>query len=132
VGTIRLGSSGTNLLQPNRLHTNPESPRFAAFTVTGLLTFTLTPFMMIRGKSTMVKLSLHRPELILAGLIAGIVPVLGYTAFSLGYVGYVTTLFKLSTLMTVIWNFLFLKERGIAQRLLASLVMVIGAVLIAI
>jgi hypothetical protein len=34
--------------------------------------------------------------------------------------------------MTVIWNFLFLKERGIAQRLLASLVMVIGAVLIAI
>jgi uncharacterized membrane protein len=58
--------------------------------------------------------------------------ILGYTAFSLGYVGYVTTLFKLSTLMTVIWSFVFLKERGMAQRLPASLVMVIGAILIAV
>jgi uncharacterized membrane protein len=65
-----------------------------------------------------------------AGLIAGVAPVLGYTAFSLGPVGYVTTLFRLSTLMTVIWSYLFLNERGIAQRLPASFVMVIGAILI--
>ena len=114
------------------LHTNPESPRFATFAATTLLVFILTPAVIVRGKSAIVKLSLRRRELILAGLIAGVAPVLGYTAFSLGFVGYVTTLFKLSTLMTVIWSFLFLKERGLAQRLPASLVMVLGAILIAV
>ena len=113
------------------LHTNPESPQFAAFAATTLLTIILTPAVIVHGKPAIVKLSLHRRELILTGLIAGIAPVLGYTAFSLGLVGYVTTLFKLSALMTVIWSSLFLKERGLAQRLPASLVMVLGTILIA-
>ena len=111
-------------------HTTPESPRFAAFIATILLTFLLTPLVLARGKSAITKLSLHRRDLLLAALIAGIAPVLGYTAFSLGPIGYVTTLFRLSTLMTVIWSFLLLHERGIAQRLPASLVMVIGVVFI--
>ena len=113
------------------LHTNPESPRFAAFVATALLTLILTPVVIARGKSAISKLSLHRRELFFAGLIAGIAPVLGYTALSLGFVGYVTTLFRLSTLMTVIWSFLFLKEHGLAQRLPGSVVMVMGAILIA-
>ena len=111
-------------------HTYPESPRFAAFIATMLLTFILTPLVMPRGKVAITKLSLHGRDLILAALIAGIAPVLGYTAFSLGPVGYMTTLFKLSTLMTVIWSFLFLNEHGIAHRLPASFIMVIGAILI--
>lgn len=113
------------------LHTNPERPRFAAFVITSLLAFILTPLVIARGRPAIAKLSLRRPELILAGLIAGIAPVLGYTAFSLGLVGYVTTLFKLSTLMTILWSSLLLKERGLARRLPASLVMVVGAILIA-
>lgn len=112
------------------LHTNPESPRFAAFAATALLTLILTPAVIARGRPSIGKLFLHRREFFLAGLIAGIAPVLGYTAFSLGFVGYVTTLFKLSILMTMVWSFLFLKERGLAQRLPASLVMVIGVILI--
>ncbi len=112
------------------LHTNPESPPFAAFIVDVLLIATLTPAVIARGQSSIKKLLIHRREFFLAGLIAGIAPVLGYTAFSLGFVGYVTTLFKLSTLMTMLWSFLFLKERGLAQRLPASMVMVIGVILI--
>jgi drug/metabolite transporter (DMT)-like permease len=111
-------------------HTNPESPRFAAFVVDALLVASLTPTVIARGRSSIEKLLFHRREFFLAGLIAGIAPVLGYTAFSLGFVGYVTALFKLSTLMTMVWSFLFLKERGLAQRLPASLVMIIGVVLI--
>ena len=111
-------------------HTYPESPRFAAFTATMLLTFILSPWVMMRGKSAINKLAQHRRDVFLAALIAGVAPVLGYTAFSLGPVGYVTTLFRLSTLMTVIWSFLFLYEHGITRRLPASFVMVIGAILI--
>lgn len=96
------------------LHTAPKNPRFAAFVGTALLALILTPAAAARGGSAIVKLSLHRRELILAGLIAGVAPVLGYIAFSLGLVGYVTTLFKFSTLLTVIWSSLFLKERGLS------------------
>jgi uncharacterized membrane protein len=112
------------------LHTNPENPRFAAFVATAFLALMLTPAVVARGKSALSKLALHRGDLFIAGLIAGIAPVLGYTAFSLGLVGYVTTLFRISTLLTVVWSFLFLKERGLAQRLPGSLVMVMGAILI--
>lgn len=113
------------------LHTNPESPRLAAFVVDALLVALLTPTVIARGRSSIERLLFHRREFFLAGLVAGIAPVLGYTAFSLGLVGYVATLFKLSTLMTMLWSFLFLKERGLAQRLPASLVMVVGVILIA-
>jgi len=122
----------TPLLEKTAIqHTNPESPRFAAFTATGLLVIILTPAVIRRRASSVGKLFLHRRELALAGLIAGTAPVLGYTALSLGLVGYVTTLFKLSTVLTVIWGFLFLKERGLANRLPGSAVMVAGAILIA-
>lgn len=113
------------------LHTNPESPPFAAFIVEALLVATLTPAVIARGQSSIQKLLIHRREFFLAALIAGIAPVLGYTAFNLGLVGYVTTLFKFSTLITLLWSFLFLKERGLAQRLPASMLMVIGVILIA-
>lgn len=112
-------------------HTNPESPRFAAFVATALLTLILTPAVIVKSRQAVSKLFLHRRDLFFAGLIAGIAPVLGYTALSLGLAGYVTTLFKLSTLMTVIWSSLFLKEVRVAQRLPGSVVMVIGAILIA-
>lgn len=111
-------------------HTYPESPRFAAFIATILLTLILTPPVVAQGRSTVANLSRQHRNLLLAVLIAGTAPVLGYTAFSLGPLGYVTTLFRLSTLMTVIWSFLLLNEHGIGQRLPASLVMVIGVVFI--
>jgi len=112
-------------------HTSPESPRFAAFVATALLAILLTPAVVARGRPAIGKLFLHHREWLLAALIAGSAPILGYTAFSLGFVGYVTTLFKLSTVMTVVWGVLFLKELHMAQRLPGSLVMVVGAILIA-
>lgn len=111
-------------------HTYPESPRFAAFIATILLTLILTPPVVAQGRSTVANLSRQHRNLLLAALIAGTAPVLGFTAFSLGPLGYVATLFRLSTLMTVIWSFLLLNEHGISQRLPASLVMVIGVVFI--
>jgi uncharacterized membrane protein len=112
-------------------HTSPESPRVVAFVATALLAILLTPAVAVSGRPALGKLFLHRREWLLAALIAGSAPILGYTAFSLGFVGYVTTLFKLSTIMTVLWGSLFLKERNLAQRLPGSLMMVAGAMLTA-
>jgi uncharacterized membrane protein len=49
----------------------------------------------------------------------------------MGPVGYVTALFKLSAVLTVLWGWLFLKEHDAYQRLPGAVVMVIGGVLVA-
>lgn len=111
-------------------HTFPESPRLVALAVNILLVGLLTPIVLWRGRTALGLLAHRRRAWLLATLIAGITPALGYTAFSLGLVGYVTALFRFSTVFTVIWGAWLLGEPGLRQRLPASMVMTIGAVLI--
>lgn len=111
-------------------HTFPENPPFAALAVNGLLVGLLTPVALSHGRPAIDSLVHQRHEWLPAALIAGIAPALGYTAFSLGLVGYVTTLFRLSTVLTVFWSGWLLGESGLRQRIPASIVMVVGAILI--
>lgn len=113
-------------------HTFPSNPRFAALAVNASLVILLTPFALRPGGAGVGSLLNRRRDWLIAALIAGVAPTLGYTALSLGLVGYVTTLFRLSAIFTVIWSAVFLKESGLRQRLPASMVMVVGAILIAI
>lgn len=111
-------------------HTSPENPWLVALAVNGLLVGLLTPFVLRAGRLVFAPLIRQKRNWLLAALIAGIAPVLGYTAISLGLVGYVTTLFRLSAVFTVIWGAWLLGESGLRQRLPASIIMVVGAVLI--
>jgi uncharacterized membrane protein len=111
-------------------HPAPTSPRFATFVVETLLVLLLTTPALRHGRSSLINLCLYRRELLLAGLIAGSAPVLGYTAFSLRPVGCVSTLFEFGSVATVIWGALFLKEHSLRGRLPATLAMVFGAILI--
>ena len=63
----------------------------------------------------------HPRLLLLASLIAGIAPLFGFTAIALGLVGYVTTIFKLSALFTILWAKLYLGEGQIRERLLGDI-----------
>ena len=111
-------------------HTFPESPRLVALAVNGLLVGLLTPVALRHGRSAILTLAHRRREWLLAALIAGTAPALGYTAIALGLVGYVTTLFRFSAVFTVIWGGLLLGEPDLRQRLPASIVIVAGAILI--
>ncbi len=112
-------------------HTFPENPRLVALVVNGLLVSLLTPVVLRSGRLALTLLIRRKRDWLLAALIAGTAPVLGYTALSLGLVGYVTTLFRLSAVFTVIWGAWLLGESGLRQRLPAAIIMVIGAILIA-
>ncbi len=73
----------------------------------------------------------HPRTLALVVLIAGIAPLFGFTAIALGLVGYVTTLFKLSAVLTILWARVFLHEGQIRERLLGASVMLVGGILVA-
>jgi uncharacterized membrane protein len=120
-------------------HMTPPSGPFVALTGTVLLVVFLTPTAFLSSGQTATPkerrgwhgLRLHPRALLLAVLIAGIAPLFGFTAIALGLVGYVTALFKLSAVFTIVWAWLFLGEENIRQRLLGAVVMLIGGVLIA-
>ncbi len=68
----------------------------------------------------------HPRLLLLASHIAGIAPLFGFTAITLGLVGYVTPIFKRSALFPILWAKLFLGEGQIRERLLGATVMMVG------
>ena len=120
-------------------HMRPPNGPFVALTGTALMVALLTPNAFLApGKTDTPEenrglrgLLLHPRALLLALLIAGIAPLFGFTAIALGLVGYVTALFKLSAVFTIMWAWLFLGEKNIRQRLLGAVVMLIGGALIA-
>ena len=110
-------------------HTIPENPPMVAFVTTLLTVVLLIPALWRRATDLLDQLRRHRRLFGAAGLISGVAPLFGFSAIALGYVGYVTALFKLGAVFTVVWGALLLKEPGLRERLPATLVMVIGGLL---
>jgi uncharacterized membrane protein len=121
-------------------HMTPRSGPFVALAGTALMVVLLTPNAFLSsGKTNLPEekrglhgLRFHPRALLVAVLIAGLAPLFGFTAIALGFVGYVTALFKLSAALTIVWAWLFLSEENIHQRLFGAVVMLIGGALIAI
>lgn len=82
-------------------------------------------------KSSLAGLGTHPRLFLTAAVLAGVAPLFGFTAIALGPVAYVTALFKLSAVLTVIWAKLFLGEGNMQARLLGTIVMVLGGLLVA-
>jgi len=121
-------------------HMTPRSGPAVALIGTFLLVVLLTPgaFQPSRreqqspARESWHGLRVHPRALFAAVLLAGVAPLFGFTAIALGLVGYVTTLFKLSAIFTILWAWLFLGEGGVRTRLLGTVVMLIGGVLVAV
>jgi drug/metabolite transporter (DMT)-like permease len=111
-------------------HTSPENPLMVAFGTTLLTVVLLSPTLLQTATSPVAQIRQHATGFLTAGLISGIAPLFGFTAIALGYVGYVTALFKLGAVFTVLWSAWLLHEHGLRQRLPATIVMAIGGLLI--
>jgi len=113
-------------------HTSPENPFAVAFGTTLLTVVLLSPALLRTATRPAAQIRQHTTGFLAAGLISGITPLFGFTAIALGYVGYVTALFKLGDIFTVVWSAWLLHERGLRQRLPAAIVMAIGGLLVSI
>jgi uncharacterized membrane protein len=112
-------------------HTFPENPTAAAFGALLALTLMLFPIMLFQSREPARQLKLHWRGFVALGVIGGIAPLFGYAAFSLGLIGYVSALFKLSSVFALLWAFLFLREKDVPRRLPGAVLMILGAILIA-
>lgn len=113
-------------------HTFPENPTAAALSALLVLTLMLFPIMLFRSRNPFIQIRTKLRGFVSLGIIGGIAPLLGYAAFSLGLVGYVSALFKMSSVFTLVWAYIFLREKDMPRRLPGAIVMVIGTLLITI
>jgi uncharacterized membrane protein len=123
-------------------HTTPPGGPLVALVSTIITVVLLTPDAWLAWKhSDKTAVAIDQPEshpskaqlspLLVAIVIAGIAPLFGFTAIAQGYVGYVTAIFKLSTVLTLLWARMLLSEGNLRSRLLGTCVMLLGAALIA-
>jgi drug/metabolite transporter (DMT)-like permease len=113
-------------------HARPPSGPLVAFASTAITVALLTPAALRREPAVSKRGVLTHPWLLgIAIVIAGVAPLFGFSAIALGFVGYVTALFKLSAVLTVVWARLVLHEGHLRQRLLGTSVMLAGGALIA-
>jgi len=138
VGASALWGTTTVLEKVAIEHMGPPSGPAVALLGTFLMVLLLTPGAFRSSQeglsvyqSRWQGLRAHPRAVALAVLIAGVAPLFGFTAIALGLVGYVTTLFKLSTVLTILWARWFLGEGRIRSRLLGAGVMIIGGILVA-
>ena len=112
-------------------HTFPENPTAAAFGALLALTLILFPIMLSQADRPLAQLRIRWRGFVVLGVIGGIAPLFGYAAFSLGLVGYVSALFKMSSVFALLWAFILLREKDVPRRLPGAVMMIIGAILIA-
>jgi uncharacterized membrane protein len=111
-------------------HTFPENPTAAAFGALLALALMLFPIMQWRAHHPVAQMRARLHGFVALGVIGGIAPLLGYAAFSLGLVGYVSALFKMSSVFALLWAYLLLREKDVPRRLPGAAIMLIGAILI--
>lgn len=120
-------------------HSSPPSGPVVALLGTALLVILLTPtaWLLRRNSEHQTPASVwkglhaHPRALSSAILLSGVAPLFGFTAIALGLVGYATALFKLSSVLTILWARWFLDEGQLRSRLLGASVMVVGGMLVA-
>ena len=122
----------TPILQKKAIfETNPQIPLFASLIGMCFGFVFLTPFAARRALGFAREVKSNMKWFLANGIGTAFGQAAAFTAFSLAYLGYVTSVFKLSILFTIILGGVFLKEKNIKERLLGAAVMVIGTILLA-
>jgi len=111
-------------------HTNPNVPPFASL-VGGLMAIPIYTLIVRKDIKKVFKgVKDNFKTFLIIGLLGAIGQTVAFMAFSLTNLGYATAVFKLSMIFTVIFGWLFFKEQNIKERLLGSLVMLLGVILL--
>jgi len=111
--------------------THPQIPLFPSlFGMILVFTF-LTPFAFKKAIKYHKEIRANLKWFVLNGVGSAFGQAAAFAAFSFVFVGYATSIFRLSTLFIIILGGVFLKEERIKERLLGGVVMILGTVLIA-
>lgn len=112
--------------------TSPQVPLFASIIGMCFVFLFLTPFAFKKAIASLREVEKNIKWFIANGVGTAFSQAAAYAAFALVFVGYATSIFRLSSLFIIILGGVFLKEQRIKERLLGAFVMLLGAILLAV
>lgn len=111
--------------------TYPQIPLFASVVGMIFVFIFLTPFAFKKAMKSIKEVKANTKWFVINGVGNAFAQAAAYAAFALVFVGYASSIFRLSTLFIIILGGVFLKEERIKERLLGASVMLLGAILLA-
>ncbi len=108
-----------------------SSPLFWSFMVNLFIVLTIFPLVLMRAKADFSQFNIHWKKLLPFGFLNASAVFFQMTAVSLTLVTYVISVKRLSVVFSVLFGYFIFKEQGIKERLLGSILMVVGVVIIA-
>lgn len=111
--------------------TTPQIPLFASFMGFFIGFILLTPFAFKKTFKSTGGIKNNIKLFIINGIGTAFSQLAAYAAFALVFVGYATSIFRLSSLFTIFLGAIILKEKNIGEKLLGAIVMFLGVLLLA-
>lgn len=103
-----------------------SSPIFWVIAINAFVATLLFPTMISRSRNKLDQISTEYKWLLCVGLFSALTLIFQMTALSLTLVVYVIAIKRTSTVMSVLWGSLMFKEKGIHERLLGAVIMILG------
>lgn len=107
-----------------------SSPLFFSVIYTSLLSIVISPVVVVKNRGSLSAITARPGLFILIGFTFAVMVVAHFSALRLTEVAYMISVKRTSLIFSVIYGWLIFKEEHIRERLLGSIVMVIGVALI--
>jgi len=111
-------------------HTSPNNPPFASL-IGGIITIPIYIFLVRKDlKKIPLQITINFRDFLLLGALGAVGQFIAFMAINLASLGFVTAVFKLSIIFNVVLGWMFFGEKNIKERLLGSVVMLGGVILL--
>lgn len=103
-----------------------SSPIFWVIAINIFITLVMLPIMLYKSQRSVKQISASYKALIPIGLASALTLIFQMTAINLTLVTYVISIKRTSTIMSVLFGCLIFKEKGIKEKLIGAVIMVVG------
>lgn len=107
-----------------------SSPLFYGIVFNVLITIGITPFMLIKSRKSLKQIPKNIKSLAPVGIFHGLMIVFHMVAISMTLVAYLISIKRTSALMSVLFGAVIFKEKGLRERILGAIVMILGVLCI--
>lgn len=111
-------------------HTFPQNPPFISLAAGMIILSGLTLLAFFKGQKPIYEMKKNWKVLILIGLLGVFAEIAIFTAFALNLLGYAAAISKTSIFFTIVLAHFFLKEKNIKEKLLGSIIMFLGVLML--
>lgn len=111
-------------------NTFPKSSSFALLSENMFIVIGLIPILYIRDKHFLKGIIFNKKLLILLGLLTAVKDILGFSAVGQGNIGLVTAVNQTETFWVLLLSYLFFLDKPKTGTIIASVIMILGVVLI--